>query len=122
MYQECWKKLDHKRGKDEFNVLSDLKTGTQSPQVVYAVIIVVPTGDPRYAEYSDLSDLPEHILKEIAYLFETYKALEGKQVRVLGWNERNLSNTLSSIAKNAIGKRSRHVPRSLSYEGLTKME
>ena len=48
-------------------------------------VLAVPTGDPRYADYSDLSDLPEHILKEIAYLFETYKALEGKQVRVLGW-------------------------------------
>jgi len=48
-------------------------------------ILAVPTGDPRYAEYHDLSDLPEHILKEIAHLFETYKVLEGKQVKVLGW-------------------------------------
>lgn len=48
-------------------------------------ILAVPTGDPRYSEYSELTDLPEHILKEIAYLFETYKVLEGKQVRVLGW-------------------------------------
>jgi inorganic pyrophosphatase len=48
-------------------------------------ILAVPTGDPRYAGYSDLANLPEHILKEIAYLFETYKALEGKQVKVLGW-------------------------------------
>ena len=29
--------------------------------------------------------LPEHILKEIAYLFETYKVLEGKKVKVIGW-------------------------------------
>jgi inorganic pyrophosphatase len=48
-------------------------------------VLAVPTGDPRYAGYSDLKDLPEHILKEIAYLFETYKVLEGKQVRALGW-------------------------------------
>ncbi|MGA8858174.1 MAG: inorganic diphosphatase [Candidatus Bathyarchaeia archaeon] len=48
-------------------------------------ILAVPTGDPRYAEYHDLDSLPEHILKEIAYLFETYKVLEGKQVKVLGW-------------------------------------
>lgn len=48
-------------------------------------ILAVPTTDPRYAEVHDLSDLPEHILKEIAYLFETYKVLEGKQVKVLGW-------------------------------------
>lgn len=48
-------------------------------------ILAVPTGDPRFSEYSELTDLPEHILKEIAYLFETYKVLEGKQVSVLGW-------------------------------------
>jgi len=54
MYQECWKKLDHKKGKDEFDVLNDLKTGTQSSQVVYAVIIVVPTGGPRYAGYREI--------------------------------------------------------------------
>ena len=48
-------------------------------------ILAVPTGDPRYAEYHDLKDLPEHILKEIAYLFETYKVLEGKKVRIIGW-------------------------------------
>jgi inorganic pyrophosphatase len=49
-------------------------------------ILAVPTGDPRYMEYHDLADLPQHILKEIAYLFETYKVLEGKSVKVLGWD------------------------------------
>ena len=48
-------------------------------------ILAVPTGDPRYSEYHDLKDLPEHILKEIAYLFETYKVLENKTVRIIGW-------------------------------------
>jgi inorganic pyrophosphatase len=48
-------------------------------------ILAVPTEDPRYAEYQDLNGLPEHILKEIAYLFETYKVLEGKSVKILGW-------------------------------------
>jgi inorganic pyrophosphatase len=49
-------------------------------------ILAVPIGDPRYAEYYDLDNLPEHILKEIAYLFETYKVLEGKHVEVQGWD------------------------------------
>lgn len=48
-------------------------------------VLAVPTGDPRYSEYRDLDDLPEHILKEIAYLFETYKVLEAKTVKVIGW-------------------------------------
>jgi len=50
-------------------------------------ILAVPTGDPRYADWKDLDALPEHILKEIAYLFETYKVLEGKRVEVLGWEK-----------------------------------
>ncbi len=50
-------------------------------------VLAVPTGDPRYADYRDLDNLPQHILKEIAYLFETYKVLEGKAVKVLGWEK-----------------------------------
>jgi inorganic pyrophosphatase len=50
-------------------------------------ILAVPTNDPRYDEFLDLDKLPEHILKEIAYLFETYKVLEGKQVKILGWEK-----------------------------------
>ena len=60
-------------------------------------ILAVPTGDPRYAGYHDLSDLPEHILKEIAYLFETYKVLEGKQVSIIGWEN-------AASAKTIIGR------------------
>ena len=48
-------------------------------------ILAVPTGNPQYSEYHDLDDLPEHILKEIAYLFKTSKVLEGKKVRIIGW-------------------------------------
>lgn len=50
-------------------------------------ILAVPTSDPRYEEYHDLEDVPQHILAEIAYLFETYKVLEGKHVKVLGWEK-----------------------------------
>jgi inorganic pyrophosphatase len=49
-------------------------------------ILAVPNSDPRFEEYHDLDDMPDHGLKEIAYLFETYKALEGKQVKILGWS------------------------------------
>ncbi len=58
-------------------------------------VLAVPNSDPRYSEYHDLRDLPEHILKEIAYLFETYKVLEGKQVKILGWER-------AKAAKNII--------------------
>jgi len=49
-------------------------------------ILAVPTDDIRYAKVGSLADVPEHILKEIAHLFETYKVLEGKTTRILGWS------------------------------------
>jgi len=49
-------------------------------------ILAVPTTDPRFNDYHNIDDIPDHGLKEIAYLFETYKGLEGKQVKILGWS------------------------------------
>jgi inorganic pyrophosphatase len=48
-------------------------------------ILGVPVADPRFAEVTDLSDLPQHWLAEVENFFETYKALEGKTVFAEGW-------------------------------------
>ena len=48
-------------------------------------ILAVPDDDPRYKSYRDTTSLPQHILQEIAYMFENYKVLEGKVTKVLGW-------------------------------------
>ena len=49
-------------------------------------ILAVPVKDPRFKDWKDVSDVPEHILKEIAEFFETYKRLEpGKWVKVKEW-------------------------------------
>jgi len=50
-------------------------------------ILAVPENDPRYKSYHDIASLPQHILQEIAYMFETYKVLEGKVTKVLGWSD-----------------------------------
>ena len=43
--------------------------------------------DPRYQGYKDIDDIPDHILDEIAHMFEVYKELERgeKAVEILGW-------------------------------------
>jgi inorganic pyrophosphatase len=46
-------------------------------------IIAVYDKDPRYAEFKDIKDIPQHILKELVNFFERYKELQGKQVKVL---------------------------------------
>ena len=48
-------------------------------------IIAVPVHDPRQANIETLSQVPQHVLKEIEYFFAAYKELEGKPVEVKGW-------------------------------------
>ncbi|MEE1116855.1 inorganic diphosphatase [Methanosphaera sp.] len=50
-------------------------------------LLAVPVEDPRFADITDISQLPEHYLKEIEHFFSQYKALENKTVEVKGWED-----------------------------------
>jgi len=53
-------------------------------------IIAIPMNDPAYTDYTDISQLPEHLFDEIKHFFRVYKALEGKKTvvnEVLGPDE-----------------------------------
>lgn len=50
-------------------------------------ILAVPLHDPLSAEYFDIADLPQHLLKEVAQFFVSYKELEGKKVEIVGWGK-----------------------------------
>lgn len=45
-------------------------------------IIAVASGDPRYADVRDITDANQHVLKEIAHFFATYKQIQNKVVSV----------------------------------------
>ncbi len=48
-------------------------------------LLGVPVREPRFAEYEDISDVPEHLLKEIEHFYEVFKDLEGSDIGALGW-------------------------------------
>ena len=45
-------------------------------------IIAIASGDPSLNCYSDIQNLPKHILDEIIHFFKVYKQLENKQTSV----------------------------------------
>ena len=38
-----------------------------------------------FAEYHDITDIPQHFLSEVAHFFEVYKDLEGAHTNPIGW-------------------------------------
>ncbi|HUY05317.1 MAG TPA: inorganic diphosphatase [Candidatus Paceibacterota bacterium] len=45
-------------------------------------VIAVASGDPRYADVKDITDANQHVLKEIAHFFATYKQIQKKEVSI----------------------------------------
>ncbi len=45
-------------------------------------IIAIPSNDPTYNHYTDISELPAHIFDEMSHFFTVYKNLENKQTAV----------------------------------------
>jgi len=51
-------------------------------------IMGVVANDPRLSHIKSFKDLNDHLPKEIAHFFAEYKRLEGKEVSVEGWEDK----------------------------------
>lgn len=45
-------------------------------------IIAIPANDPKYNNYTDITELPAHIFEEMKHFFSVYKTLESKKTVV----------------------------------------
>jgi inorganic pyrophosphatase len=48
-------------------------------------VLAVTSGNPRFDEVRNFTDVYSHVLREIAYFFSIYKDLEGKRTKMIGW-------------------------------------
>lgn len=64
-------------------------------------VLAVPAGDPRWEGTNDVSDLPEHLRKELEHFFSVYKDLEGKKTAALGWHGREAAISIIEAARGA---------------------
>jgi inorganic pyrophosphatase len=69
-------------------------------------ILSVPLNDPRFEEYKDINDVPQHLLKEIQEFFETYKRLEPKKwAKFKEWRNAEAAKKIINFALNLYKKK-----------------
>ena len=72
-------------------------------------IIGVYDSDPRFFEYQDLADIPKHKIRETVHFFESYKKLQGKEVKILKVGDKKEAiQTILASKKNYEQKEGRH--------------
>ena len=64
-------------------------------------LLGVPVREPRFEEYHDIADVPHHLLKEIEHFFDIFKELEGRDLRVRGWEGAQAANAALDAAITA---------------------
>jgi inorganic pyrophosphatase len=64
-------------------------------------VLAVPCHDPFHSDYTDISQIPQHYLKEVEHFFHIYKDLEGRRVQIIGWEPAASARTVieESIAR-----------------------
>ena len=77
-------------------ILETIAEGKEDPK-----ILGVALEDPIYSKIDDISELPEHFLREVSHFFAHYRELEGRRIVVGEWGNREKARQkiLDSIKK-----------------------
>lgn len=70
-----------------------------------AKIIAIAKNDPVYNSFSDIKQIPNHILQEIKHFFVVYKQLEGKETIVNNIRGRMMAMDVISMCIDAYDKK-----------------
>ncbi len=62
-------------------------------------ILCVPVSDPYWNQINDLSEVNQHLMKEIEHFFAIYKELEKKKVGIEGWDTKEAALRIISEAQ-----------------------
>ena len=62
-------------------------------------ILCVPLSDPQWNHLDSLQDVPPHLVREIEHFFSIYKDLEGKEVEIIGWEDRDSAEAVIEECK-----------------------
>ncbi len=63
-------------------------------------VLAYATGNARFADIENYTEVQPHILLEIAHFFSIYKDLEGKRTEALGWKDRQIAYQVIEAAHN----------------------
>ena len=74
--------------------------GMEDDKGVDDKILCVPKNDPLWNYIETIEQVPPHLLKEIIHFFETYKHLEHKHVKILGWEGLEAAANIIQEAKS----------------------
>jgi len=61
-------------------------------------VLAYASGNPRFSTIENYTEVPSHILLEVAHFFSIYKDLEGKRTEILGWKDRQTAHEIIQTA------------------------
>lgn len=83
-------------------VIGMLEMEDEAGEDTKVIAVPMPKVDKKYAQYSDVTDIPKETKEEIKYFFENYKKTEpGKWVKIKDWKNKEVAieEVKSSIKK-----------------------